>query len=386
MLRKLIPLNCRLTKLWWCSLVMQLFTVSALLGHAHAAESSVRKGQPEKVAQVTVSGTVTSADDGETLPGVNILEKGTTNGVVTDVDGQYRITVQDNATLIFSSVGYATEEIEVGNQTVIDVSLNLDVAQLGEVIVIGYGEAKKSDVTGAVVRADIESLKEQPNINILQSLQGNVPGLNVGVATSAGETPTFSIRGQNSLSGSNEPLIVVDGIIYRGNLRDINTNDVASIDVLKDASSAAIYGSQAANGVIIITTKSGKSTAVGDKPTFNYSGSFGISEAANVPEYYDREGYIGLFEKMWWRDSRTGPDYLTPNPDFDPVVAGNMTAEMEEALDEGYGTDWWDLITQKGFIQTHTLSMRGNTRSPTTLSQPLIATRKILSLMTNIKK
>jgi TonB-linked SusC/RagA family outer membrane protein len=307
-----------------------------------------------------VTGTVTD-EKAEGLPGVNVIVKGSSQGTVTDLSGNYSLDVPSaESVLVYSSVGYISEEVEVGNRSVIDLALNPDITALEEIIVIGYGAAKKSDLTGAVVRADLEALQEQPNVNVLQSLQGTVPGLNVGVATSAGATPSFSIRGQNSLSGTNEPLIVVDGIIYRGNLRDLNTNDIASIDVLKDASSTAIYGSQAANGVIIISTKSGKTSPTG-KPTFNYSGSAGISEAAHVPEYYDREGYIGLFEKQWWRQSRQAPDYITPVPDFDPVATGLMPEEMEDAFDNGYGTDWWDLISQNGFVQTHTLSMSGNT-------------------------
>ncbi len=306
----------------------------------------------------TISGKVIDLTNDEPLPGVNILAKGTTIGTITDVEGNYSLSIDPSVeTLVFSSIGYVSEEVAINGRSTIDISLAPDIQSLQEVIVVGYGTQRREDLTGAVVRADIEALEEQPNTNLLQSLQGNVPGLNVGVETQAGETPSFSIRGQNSLSGSGEPLVVVDGIIYRGNLRDLNTNDIASVDVLKDASSTAVYGSQAANGVIIITTKSGQNND--GKPTFNYSGTFGIRTPGHVPDYYDTEGYIGLFDQFYWRQSRLEPDYLTPNPDFDPADAGNMEPEMVEALRSGTGTDWWDLITQTGSVQNHTMSISG---------------------------
>ncbi|WKN44197.1 SusC/RagA family TonB-linked outer membrane protein [Tunicatimonas pelagia] len=307
---------------------------------------------------ITVSGRVTDLSSDEPLPGVNILAKGTATGTITDADGNYSLSLPNSVqTLVFSSIGYEKIEEAINGRSTINIDLSPDIQALQEIVVVGYGTQQKKDLTGAIVRADIESLAEQPNTNILQSLQGNVPGLNVGVETQAGETPSFSIRGQNSLSGSGEPLIVVDGIIYRGNLRDINTNDVASIDVLKDASSTAVYGSQAANGVILVTTKSGADNS--GKPIFNYSGSFGLRTPGHVPDYYDTEGYIGLFEKFYWRQSRLEPDFLTPNPDFNPADAGNMEPEMVEALNSGNGVDWWDLITQTGSVQNHTLSISG---------------------------
>lgn len=207
---------------------------------------------------ITITGSVKD-ESGEGLIGVSVLQKGTTNGTVTDLNGNYSIAVnQQNTVLVYSYIGYITQEIKVGTQHSIAVILKEDTQSLDEVVVIGYGTAKKSDLTGAVTRANMGALEKSPNVNVLQGLKGVVPGLNIGVATKAGDSPAISIRGRNSISGSTEPLVVLDGVIYRGNIVDINPSDIESIDVLKDASSTAIYGSQAANGVLMITTKTAK--------------------------------------------------------------------------------------------------------------------------------
>mgnify|MGYP000214121152 FL=1 len=157
-----------------------------------------------------------------------------------------------------------------------------DAQKLDEVVVVGYGTAKKSDLAGSVVRADLGTLQESPNISLGSALQGTVPGLNVSSVSEAGKDPDMSIRGRTSISGGNSPLIVLDGIIFRGNMVDINMNDVESIDILKDASAAAIYGSEASNGVILITSKTGK---VMSKPTIEYSGSFSYQQPTNKDMY-----------------------------------------------------------------------------------------------------
>ncbi len=199
----------------------------------------------------TITGTILDSY-GEPLIGATIFIKGTTTGAVTDLEGKYSISAPDDATLVFSYVGYLTQEIEVGNQSIIDISLGVDVLGIEEVVVVGYGTMRRSDLTGAVVTADLESFRQTANTNIAQSLQGTVPGLNVGVSTTQGSEPSMSIRGFNSLSGSASPLIVLDEVIFRGRMVDINPEDIESLTVLKDASAAAMYWSQAANGVIII--------------------------------------------------------------------------------------------------------------------------------------
>jgi TonB-dependent starch-binding outer membrane protein SusC len=238
--------------------------------------------------QGTVSGTVTD-EAGEPLPGVTVILKGTMQGTVTNADGEYQLSnVPDDATLQFSFVGMKIQEIEVGNQTTIDVTMQVDAIGIEEVVAIGYGTMKKSDLTGSVASVDVDKKMEIANTNILQVLQGEMPGVNIGAIDQPGESPTLSIRGQNSISAGNNPLIVLDGIIYHGSLTDINISDVERVDALKDASSTAIYGSRAANGVIIITTKKGTS----EKPQFNFNTKQGVNTVARKIPMLNGQQYI----------------------------------------------------------------------------------------------
>ena len=206
--------------------------------------------------QSTVTGTVTDADNGMPIPGVNVTEKGTNNGVTTDFDGNYSIDVADGATLVFSYVGFTTTENVVNNQTTMDVILSADVQSLNEVVVVGYGTQRKQDLTGAVSVVKTDELVQQPTAQITNQLQGRVSGVTITGGGQPGEAPQIKIRGANTF-GNNTPLYVVDGIPI-SNINDLNPNDVETMQVLKDAASASIYGSRAANGVIIITTKKGK--------------------------------------------------------------------------------------------------------------------------------
>jgi TonB-linked SusC/RagA family outer membrane protein len=290
--------------------------------------------------------------------GASVSEKGTTNGVVTDSQGNFNISVNgNNAVLQVSFIGYILQEITVGNRTELDITLAKDEQTLDEVVVIGYGTARKKDVTGSVVRADMSKLRESPNVSLGQSLQGTVPGLNVGAVTSAGSDPSISIRGRNSISGGTSPLIVLDGIIYRGSLVDINSNDIESIDILKDASAAAIYGSQASNGVMLITSKTIKAMS---KPVIEYSGTFTLQKSTNQKmQPMDREGFLQLIADRFLEESRTGPDLLQPNPDWD-VSKHLMDANAVNGYLNGTDTDWWDLGTNDNpYIQMHSLSVRG---------------------------
>lgn len=297
---------------------------------------------------------------GEGIIGANVVEKGTTNGTVTDLDGNFSLTVSgQDAVLTISFLGYITQDIRVGNQSSFNVILKEDTQNLDEVIVIGYGTAKKSDLTGAVTRADMGALEKSPNVNVLQGLKGVVPGLNIGIATKAGDSPTVSIRGRNSISGSTEPLVVLDGVIYRGNISDINPSDIESIDVLKDASSTAIYGSQAANGVLMITTKTAKTVS---KPIFEYSGTFSLQGLINNNmKRLDRDGFAQQVADIKIAESRMGQDLLQPNPDFNPATYFK-DGEVISGYNEGVNTDWWDLLTNDvPYIQNHNISVRGKT-------------------------
>ena len=230
-------------------------------------------------AQGSDSGKVTDAADGSGLPGVNVVEKGTTNGTVTDFDGNYTLTVGNGATLVFSFVGYSNQEIVVGSQSIIDVGLETDVTQLSEVVVVGYGVQEKRDITGAVASVDAEQFNRGVINSPAELIQGKVAGVNV--VSSSGEPGagiSVQVRGAGSVRANNDPLYVVDGVPLDGRnitpggtgpvgggsqsrnpLNFLNPDDIETIDVLKDASATAIYGSRGANGVVIITTKKGAS-------------------------------------------------------------------------------------------------------------------------------
>ncbi|MDF9796253.1 TonB-linked SusC/RagA family outer membrane protein [Catalinimonas alkaloidigena] len=293
----------------------------------------------------TISGQVTDGESGEPLPGVNILAKGTTKGTITDGGGNYRLTVNDDVKLlVFSSIGYLSEEVEINGRSTINLSLMPDIQSLSEVVVIGYGAQRKKDLTGAVSSVNEEVIQERPATSVVQSLQGAVAGLNVGQVNAAGEEPTLSIRGRTSISGSQDPLIVLDGAIFRGKLIDINPNDIQSIDVLKDASSTAIYGSQAANGVIIITTKKG---AGREGLTVNFSMYYSLMEPTKkfIPESPNQ--LKDRVTSAYFMDSRTAASgYLDPNPDFD-VTSTSRTTDIARAYAENIVTDWYGITTNK---------------------------------------
>jgi TonB-dependent starch-binding outer membrane protein SusC len=312
---------------------------------------------------LTISGTVTGSDNDEPLPGVNILIKGTQTGTTTDQNGSYSLQVMDeDAILVYSFVGYLAQEVKVGNRVKIDVSLQTDTKALSEVVVVGYGTMNKRDLTGAVAKVNVEQMSEMSNVSILQSLQGAAPGLNVGNVTTAGSDPTISIRGQNTLSssaGDNAPLVVVDGIIYRGSIVDINPSNIESIEVLKDASSASIYGSQAANGVILVTTKKGRDFG---KPIISYSGQYSLQTPTKNIRPFDAAGEKAFLDDVFWEQSRVAPDYLTSKPGFS-VLPFLKTLDISEGYESGRDIDWWGMLTGNGHITSHDLSIRGGTQN-----------------------
>ena len=221
----------------------------------------IKKGKRDREAlveiideSISVSGTVMD-EDGSPLPGATVLEKGTTNGTTTDIDGSFKLDCSEEAILTISFVGYQTLELPVNKRSVIDVQLELDLEQLEEVVVVGYGSQRKSDLTGAIGVVDGEDIKDNPVQDPLAALQGRVPGLQI---TSTSGTPgagfDVKIRGLNSFGSSSSPLYVIDGVLA-SDISSINPSDIESVSVLKDASSSAIYGARAANGVIVITTK-----------------------------------------------------------------------------------------------------------------------------------
>ncbi|MEP7375259.1 MAG: SusC/RagA family TonB-linked outer membrane protein [Chitinophagaceae bacterium] len=302
-----------------------------------------------------INGTVTANEGGQPIADVSVVPKGTTGGTVTDANGKFSVRISSTTTEIeFSHSNYVGQTVRIGSGSM-NILMTLNASkELNEVVVIGYGDVKRRAITGAVSSANLSAFRESPNVSLLGSLRGTVPGLNVGTSTSAGEDPRFSIRGVNSISGNQSPLIVLDGIIYRGTINEINPNDIESIDVLKDASSAAVYGAQAANGVVLITSKKGKK---GDKPIISYSGKYVIREAAKVPEYYNGEEYVKLYLDWDWENTRIGPDYTTMKPNID------VTQYMFPPEKVNWGlkrfTDWWALTTQQGRMYESDFSISG---------------------------
>ena len=314
----------------------------------------VNSSQDAKTKKVT--GKVTDSS-GLPIPGVSVVAKGTSVGTVTDNNGLYSLQVASaSKTLVFSFVGMQPQEAEITGKSVIDIKLIDQTVGIEEVVAIGYGTMKKTDVTGSVARANLNALKESPSVSFTQSLQGVVPGLNVGMVTTAGEDASISVRGRNTISGTTSPLIVLDGIIYRGNLVDINPSDIESVDVLKDASSTAIYGSQASNGVLIVTTKKGKDMG---KPIVTYSGSYSYQTPSHEVHLGNSADFINKVKSIYLNQAYLAPDYVTPNPAFN-VSTYLADKNAVDGYTNGVDTNWWDLLTNKhGGIQDHTLSIRG---------------------------
>ncbi len=270
-----------------------------------------------------ISGKVTESIDGTSLPlpGVNVIVKGTSKGTVTDMDGNYTLQASPADILVFSFLGYSTKEIQVGDNREVNVSLSSDVSQLNELVVVGYGKQKKINVTGAVSTVNEEVLENRPITNVSSALQGMLPGVTVLQRSGQpGKDGAFiRIRGLGSFN-NNDPMIIVDGV--EASLTGLNPNDISTVSVLKDASAAAIYGTRAANGVVVITTKRGE---IGD-PQVTYSTNIGVQELTRTPNFlgsYEHakllnEGYINEGLKPIYTPSeiekfRTGSDPNYPN-------------------------------------------------------------------------
>ena len=284
---------------------------------------------------ITVKGIVKD-NLGESVIGANVTEKGTTNGMITDLDGNFSLTVQKNATLVISYIGYVTQEIAIKGNTNLNIILKEDSKALEEVVVIGYGTARKSDVTGSIASVGGDKLQEMPSTNITYALQNRVAGVDMTQTSSQpGATMQIRIRGTRSLTASNDPLVVLDGIPFMGNLSDINPGDIKSMDILKDASSTAIYGSRGANGVILITTNRG---------------------AQGTPAKFTYNGYVGaksVFSKYPMMD---GPKYAEMRK-----YAGKFENSLDESDD--MNTDWQDLLYRTGMVNSHDVSVAGGTNN-----------------------
>jgi len=298
-------------------------------------KSTDEVGSVQQSTKKTITGKITDSKD-EPVIGVNILEKGTANGTITDTDGNFSLNVSDNAVLIVSYIGYTTVEIKLGNQRTLNLVLKEDTETLDEVVVIGYGTVKKSDLTGSVSSVKSNVIMDLPTNNISQALQGRIPGVQIQQNSGApGANMQIRIRGTNSISGDNEPLWIING--FPGDQSMINSSDIESVEVLKDASATAIYGSRGANGVIIVTTKQAKEGRV----SIDYEGSYSVQTVRKKMELMDAAEYANFYNLFW--ENTKGEKYFSPN----------------DIASFGRGTDWQDLIFRSAPVQNYSLTVNG---------------------------
>ncbi|OFY65797.1 MAG: SusC/RagA family protein [Bacteroidetes bacterium RBG_13_43_22] len=298
------------------------------------AGSGLNVGFSDNLQQITIRGLVVDANNNP-MTGVNVVEKGTTNGVLTGADGTYSITVTaTSAILTFTFIGYESTEVTVGNQTTVNVTLTESVIGLEEVVVVGYGTQRKEAVTGSVSSIAGDILRDIPSTNLTQSIQGRLPGVELSQTSSRpGATLQIRIRGTRSLTADNDPLVVLDGIPFIGSINEINNNDIKSIDILKDASATAIYGSRGANGVILITSNKGQK---GQKAKITYNG---------------RQSVNKIFAKFPMME---GPEFVALR-----AASGRYTNGPDEF--DNVNTDWQDLFFRNGNQISHDIGLNGGT-------------------------
>ncbi len=353
------------------TMTIQVSDVNGIPGETPLPQAGQRK----------ISGKVTD-QTGAGIPGISVVVKGTTVGITTDIDGKYNLSIPTEAkVLLFTFVGMKSKEIALNTQTTYNVTMEEETIGLEEVVAIGYGTAKKRDLTGSVASVKSERLENEKPQSVQDILRGNVAGLSVGFSSLAKGGGDLEIRGDNTLKTSSNPLIVLDGVIYQGGMEDINPNDIESIDVLKDASSSAVYGARAANGVIIVTTKKGKQ----GKPMINVTSSVGVATMATLQDVHDPYDFLnwrtdvmkslnyynaatntklykfddptklgsGVTETMWRDGSATGEltDIWLARLGLLPVEIKNYKA--------GTPVNWGDLVFQNGFRQDHNISLSG---------------------------
>jgi TonB-linked SusC/RagA family outer membrane protein len=400
-MKKRLPLFCYRTSS--CSLGMIMMGMLVTPGFSAASP----RVDPHKLfgtlfayqqsVDVTVTGSVADKS-GAPLPGVTVSVPGTTTGTVTDIDGNYSIVVPEGGTLVFSFIGFERQVVQIGGRSVINITLNEDMASLDEVVVIGYGTQERRDISTSIASVSSDDLKDRPSTNFAQSIQGKMAGVRItNNNTAPGGGSNIVIRGVSSINASNSPLIVIDGFPIKDGynktenpLNSINPADIESIEVLKDASSSAIYGTQAANGVILVTTKKGKS----GKPTISVNVSSGVQSMLNKVEVLDRDQFLQMMD-----DSRAAA-YVIEDPNFgtnDPeaplwqwtdsdetrIFNWKNFTQYKEGMQDPYemfyrwitvtdttknsphNTDWQDVISQVGKVNDIQLSASGGTENVT---------------------
>lgn len=300
---------------------------------AQAAELGLESIASIQQQTITVSGVVMGSD-GEPLMGVNVVEKGTTNGTITDLDGKYTLNVGANAVLQFSYIGYVSSDIAVNGQRTVNVTMKEDSQNLDEVVVVGYGTVRKADLAGSVSVLDNKAFKDQPIKQVSDALQGRVSGVQVQSSGVPGGTVKIRVRGSGSINRSNDPLYVIDGIVRESGLTGLNPDDIQSMQILKDASSTAIYGSRGANGVVLITTKTGK---------------------ANTRQItFDAQITAGTVAKRY--DTLNAYEFATL---YNTYRANTFSSDQLSAFQRGGGTNWQDEIFQTGITQDYKVTFSG---------------------------
>ena len=332
-MKRKLPIAALIERSWFRAFCIQLFFLNLLF---------IVPSYSQDTSSNTITGTVSDAN-GEPLVGVNIVVEGTETGTVTDLEGSYSISVADGATLVFSFLGYTPRKVVVEDQSIIDVSLEEEISALDEVVVIGYGTQRRADLTGSVSQVGSREINSFPSTNVLQSLSGRAAGVQVSQTTGApGAGLNVRIRGTNSIQGSNEPLYVVDGFpIFGSNPTVLNNTDIESIEVLKDASATAIYGSRGANGVVIITTKKG----VAGETRVDLDFSYGQQELRKKLDLMSAGEYARFYN-------------LQANND-------NLAEYFSQGEISGFGAgfDWQDFVFQKAPMQTSTVNVNGGSES-----------------------
>lgn len=321
-------------------------------------------------AQDTITGTVTDAASGNTLPGVNVTVKGTTTGTATDADGSYSLSVPSlNDTLQFSFVGYETYSAPINGRTEIDIALQPQAVEGEEMVVVGYGTLQKSDLTGSVGTVDAEAIEQQSATNISEALAGKVSGVDVSLSSGApGGQPTIRIRGSSSVSNTNSPLYVVDGVIMnvedmQGGISPINSippGSIESIEVLKDASATAIYGARGANGVVIVTTKQGQ-----EGVRVNYTGSVSVGTVSKKIDVLNAEEFLRVEEIAYENASKYDPAGFAAGKYTDPTTKRDDPRLFDDSGNPLYDTDWQDVAFREAITQDHGLSISGGNEGTT---------------------
>lgn len=367
------------------SVLNEALTGKSLEYNIVSPKSIVISDKPQNIKTTTkkISGVIKD-DDGNPIIGATIMEKGTNNGAISDMDGNFTLDIAENGIIQISYIGYAEQSISTANKNLFNIIMKEDSRLLDEVVVIGYGSMKKKDLTGAINHIDAEKLANERPTTIQDILRSSAPGLVVDPSSSsAKEEPKFLIRGQRSLKGAVSPLVVLNGAIFNGDLSEINPIDIESIDILKDASSAAIYGAKSANGVIIITTKKGK----GDKPTVRFDGSIGFATMGVNRRVYNPREYLEY--RSDYASSSNGFEnkgfYSNPTPEnlkqynlteeqwrnYDAIGQSSNNLEaiwiqrigLGEIEQQNYFSnttyDWYDASWQTGLRQNYNVSLSG---------------------------